>query len=95
MEIIKNLTNTEYRAMEGLSASDIKELLTNPYKFKQGIKRPTSIAQNIGSAIHSLILEPENFERVFIIAYFDRRHMCGKEQAAQADASGKIFLKPS
>ena len=55
MEIIKGLTNEAYRAMDGLSASDIKALLANPYKFKQGIKRPASIAQNIGSAVHSLI----------------------------------------
>lgn len=95
MEIIKDLTNAEYRAMEGLSASDIKALLANPYKFKQGIKRPASIAQNIGSAVHSLILEPKNFERDFIVADFDRRTKSGKEQAEQAEASGKILLKPS
>lgn len=95
MEIIKDLTNEAYRAMEGLSASDIKALLANPYKFKQGIKRPASTAQNLGSAIHSLILEPANFERDFIVADFDRRTKAGKEQAEQAEASGKILLKPS
>ena len=86
MEIIKGLTNEAYRAMDGLSASDIKALLANPYKFKRGIKRPASTAQNIGSAVHSLILEPENFERDFIIADFDRRTKSGKEQAEQAEA---------
>ena len=95
MEIIKGLTNEAYRAMDGLSASDIKAILANPYKFKRGIKRPASTAQNIGSAVHSLILEPENFERDFIIADFDRRTKSGKEQAEQAEASGKILLKPS
>ena len=78
MEIIKDLTSEAYRAMDGLSASDIKALLANPYKFKRGIKRPISTAQNIGSAVHSLILEPENFERDFIIADFDRRTKRGK-----------------
>ena len=35
MEIIKDLTNEAYRAMDGLSASDIKAILANPYKFKE------------------------------------------------------------
>ena len=95
MKIIKDLTNEAYRAMDGLSASDIKEILANPYKFKQGIKRPASTAQNIGSAVHSLILEPENFERDFIIADFNKRTKSGKEASANAEASGKILLKPS
>lgn len=95
MEIIKDLTNEAYRAMEGLSASDIKALLTSPYKFKQGIKKSATASQNIGSAIHSLILEPGNFERDFIVADFDKRTKAGKEQAELAENSGKILLKVS
>lgn len=95
MEIIKNLTNEAYRTMDGLSASDIKALLANPYKFKQGIKNHATASQNIGSAIHSLILEPKNFDRDFIVGDFDKRTKAGKEAAELAEASGKILLKAS
>lgn len=95
MEIIKDLTNEAYRAMEGLSASDIKALLANPYKFKKGIKKASSTVQNLGSAIHSLILEPKNFERDFIVGDFDKRTKEGKAKAYEAELSGKILLKSS
>lgn len=95
MEIVKNLTNEAYRAMEGLSASDIKALLANPYKFKKGIKKASSTAQNLGSAIHSLILEPQFFSRDFLVCDFDKRTKEGKAKAYEAELSGKILLKSS
>lgn len=69
----KNLymTNSEYRKSKGISASDIKQILNEPYLFKLGIKPEFTPAQqakmNLGSAIHSLVIEPQNFERDFLV----------------------------
>ena len=67
MEIIENMPQVEYRSKNGLSASDIKTLLENPHKFKIGFKKQQSDNLSLGSVVHSLILEKENFERDFLI----------------------------
>lgn len=68
MKIEFNLSQKEYREKKDfLSSSDIKTLLTNPYKFKTGFESKKSDNLILGSAVHSLILEPQNFERDFIV----------------------------
>ena len=67
MEIIENMPQVEYRSKKGLSASDIKTLLENPHKFKIGFKKPQSDNLSLGSVVHSLILEKDNFSRDFLI----------------------------
>ena len=67
MEIIENMPQVEYRSKNGLSASDIKTLLENPHKFKIGFKKPQSDNLSLGSVVHSLILEKDNFSRDFLI----------------------------
>ena len=98
MEIVKEMSNSDYRAREGLSSSDIKMLLENPYKYKIGYKKPKSENLALGSAVHSLILEPENFERDFLIMPdLNLRTKEGKEEKAkleyEAESSGKILIK--
>lgn len=67
MEIRDDLTNEQYRVCEGLSSSDLKLLLDNPYKYKMNIKYKESTAFNLGKLVHCLILEPQNLERDFYI----------------------------
>lgn len=98
MEIVKEMSNSDYRAREGLSSSDIKMLLENPYKYKIGYKKPKSENLALGSAVHSLILEPENFKRDFLIMPdLNLRTKEGKEEKAkleyEAESSGKILIK--
>ena len=98
MEIVKEMSNSDYRAREWLSSSDIKMLLENPYKYKIGYKKPKSENLALGSAVHSLILEPENFKRDFLIMPdLNLRTKEGKEEKAkleyEAESSGKILIK--
>lgn len=97
MTINKELTNAQYRQAEGLSASDIKELLANPYLFKIGYKpERTTQAQSrldLGSAIHCLILESSNFERDFaILPERNLRTKEGKESHAKLLANERRTL---
>ena len=62
---IRELTNEEYHACEGISASAIKVLLKCPqifhYKYILGNRDEETKAMRIGTALHTLILEPHLF----------------------------------
>lgn len=64
------LTNKEYRAMDGITATMLKSLLVSPQKYIQAgagisIKKTPSILQ--GLAMHSLLLEPDKFHQEFAV----------------------------
>lgn len=65
---VRDIPQREYRADKRLSASDCKMLLTDPFAFKMGIKDTKTDALRVGSLIHNLVLEPENFNRDFIVS---------------------------
>lgn len=77
-----NLSQKEYRQnKEFLSASDIKILLDNPYKFINPAKETKSDNLILGSVIHSLILEKDNFDKDFLVMpELNLRTKEGKEQ---------------
>lgn len=91
------MTKAEYRSADGISASDIKEILANAYLFKIGYK-PERTAQaqarlDLGSAIHSLILEPNNFNKDFaIMPTLNLRTNDGKAKYAELVANEKRIL---
>ncbi len=62
---IRKLTNEEYHACEGLSASAIKVLLKCPkifhHQYIMGNRGEETKAMRIGTALHTLILEPHLF----------------------------------
>lgn len=68
LKIYENLSQKEYRSnREFLSASDVKTLLDNPYKYLNPQNETKSDNLTLGSVVHSLILEKENFKRDFLI----------------------------
>ena len=77
------MSNEDYHAKrEFLSASSIKTLLKNPYEFLHPI-RIESKAFSIGSATHSLILEPQKFNDEFVVAPdINKRTKAGREEFA-------------
>lgn len=78
------MSEREYRAKPFISSSDIRNILENPYFFKNGIKKEETESLLLGRAIHSLILEPENFNRDFLLKpKFDLRKNADKEAWAQ------------
>jgi exodeoxyribonuclease VIII len=77
-----DMPNEEYHSYrEYISASQIKDLLKNPYLFFHPQPQEHKYVFDIGSAIHSLILEPENFDNEFAVApKVDKRTTKGKQE---------------
>jgi hypothetical protein len=63
-----NSLDSDYRAMEGLNASFLKEVLRTPAHakwLKENPKKPTD-AMRRGTIYHSAILEPEDYKKRFL-----------------------------
>lgn len=94
MNLVK-MNEREYHAHHALGSSDIKQLLTNPHGFRQ--EKPTSKALELGSLVHKLILEPQEFESAYyVLDNIDRRTKEGKERyikaLAEAEAENKEII---
>lgn len=77
---MKKLTNTAYHATSGISASQVKLLLDNPYRFLHNESKAQTQDMLLGSVIHKLILEPEHFDDEYAVSpKFDARTKKGKE----------------
>lgn len=96
------MTNKEYHAHKAISKSDIDLFLQSPKKFalkKAGkLSHDDSPALLLGSAVHKLVLEPNDFESEFIVEpKIDKRSKDGK--VAYSDflelAFGKNILSPT
>jgi exodeoxyribonuclease VIII len=76
-----DMPNKEYHShRDYISASQIKDLLKNPYLFFHPQPQEDKYVFNIGSAIHCLILEPHKFNDEFAVApKCDKRTSKGKE----------------
>lgn len=75
------ISNAEYRAMEGLSSTDIKAMAKSMAHFKYQQENPREDTPSLlfGRAYHKYCLEPDTFFEEFIIApYVDRRTKEGK-----------------
>lgn len=86
-QIINKMSNAEYHAHTAFSSSQLKDILRSPAHFhikniaKTEAKESTS-SMDFGTLVHTLFLEPENFDAEFVIApKFDRRTKAGKEEA--------------
>lgn len=90
------MTNEEYHSRPELSASQIKQILSNPHLYATGFKQPQSDAMALGSAIHSLVLEPHKFNDEFaVLPELNLRTNEGKAAKLlfESQAQGKTVLK--
>jgi len=97
MEIIKNLSASDYHKIEALSASSAKLLLKSPAHYLSNLANPRepTAAMRLGTLCHTLVFEPDSFKKEFaIMPKVDKRTKIGKEAAAQFedDNAGKIVL---
>lgn len=93
------ITNEEYRSAEGISRSQLAILINKtPFHFKyakEAEKDFDSPALIFGRAAHKIILEPDTFEKEFVIApYVDRRTKVGRDiwDAFTEDNKGKDII---
>ena len=77
------MTEKEYRALDGISRSELWRLRESPEKFKwfQEHPEPPTPALTFGAAAHKLLLDPNTFNDEFaVLPECDRRTKAGKEQ---------------
>lgn len=70
------MTNAEYHADPAISKSDLDLINRSPsyYKYVKGNPRVQTAAMLLGSAVHKLVLEPEDFGEEYAVAPLaDRR----------------------
>lgn len=92
MEIEQNklikLSDEEYFGIDALNFSTLKAMYKSAKSFQYEKNNPTppSQAQTFGSAVHTYLLDPEEFEKQFFLhdGKIDRRTKEGKEVVEQA-----------
>lgn len=96
----KNLTNDEYHGSFGTSSSALKKLVTRTpahLAYSQAHPMEQTDAMALGTAVHTLILEPEKAKsEILVLPDINRRTNAGKEEYAQflQYAEGKTVLTP-
>jgi len=61
---LPDMSNEEYRKIDAISASDLKEMNESIDRFvkKDKLIRPESTAMDVGTALHEALLEPDKFK---------------------------------
>lgn len=89
---IHTLTNDEYQASAGASKSKLWKLYkTTPFHARFSDDAETE-AQKFGTASHTAVLEPNNFEPTYVRGPADRRGNKWTAACEIAQAAGKICL---
>lgn len=83
-----DISNEDYHAGAGVSKSQLDDILVNPAIFRWRQSAPVDTeklkALDMGTALHCLLLEPDEFDKRFIVApEFNRRTTAGKEEEKQ------------
>lgn len=90
------MTNEEYHSRSELSKSDLDLLAKSPFHLKnKELFKIESQAFNLGSAVHKLVLEKEDFEKEFTVSpAIDKRTKVGKEMWKEfvVNSDGKTVL---
>lgn len=99
--IYSDISNAAYHAGEGISKSNLDMLDKAPALLQWSRTAPEDDgkkdALNLGTAMHTMLLEPEKFTDQFVIEpAINRRTNAGKQQAeeflAAAKASGRMII---
>lgn len=80
---VEGLDDVVYRNAEGISQSDIKTLITEPYKFFHNIVSEPSDSMIEGTLLHLLICEPHKLHDKFFITDCARVTKEIKEEAGE------------
>lgn len=100
MPIIENMPNSLYQASEGISKSGLDLIARSPAHYRYAAKREPSRAMEIGTAIHTAILEPDRFASDYMIlrdvtartasAYKDAVKQFGSERVLTGPEADKV-----
>ena len=91
------ISNAEYHARPEISKSQLDMIRDAPYKFKNAhLYRKEGAQFVMGSAFHTMVLEPELFNSEYVVApSLELRTKAGKEAMAEftASAGSRAILK--
>lgn len=93
------ISNKEYRALEGISSTDLKQLSKSPAHYKYWKEHPEemeTLSLLLGRAIHKYVLEKDDFFSEFAVSpKCDRRTKAGQAQwlLFEDQNEGKSLLK--
>lgn len=95
MPIIENMSNTDYHASEGISKTGLDLIARSPAHFRYAAKKEATRSMEIGTAIHTAILEPERFASEYMLLrdVTDRRASAYK-QAVEVYGSERVLTGP-
>jgi len=97
MKKIKNMLAKKYHSVKALSSSGISTLITGTAsKFKLRFidnLQEDKACYKLGSAFHTFVLEPDNFDNEFLVTDLDARTKAFKELSV--DTPDKTILKQS
>lgn len=96
MAVIKDLSMKAYGEIAALRSSDLKTFAISPAHYKHSKSKPQEDNTNLamGSAVHTLILEPDKFEGEFAV-YRAHKTRCQAYYAVASSNPSKIFLLQS
>lgn len=91
-----SIPETEYRALDAISQSNLKEILRSPSHYKARLSAPhdPTPAMILGTAIHTMILEPDLVEKSIVVAPKFGRSKGDLEakELFHVEHSGKLIL---
>ena len=95
--IYPGVPDSEYHAVAAISKSRIDLLRRSPAHLWASFITPReeTDAMRLGKLLHCLVLEPDLYERRYIVVDASRATKAGKAAVAEAGASGLTPLKPS
>src|SRR5690625_4787601 len=65
---IANMPNSVYHSTpEGISSSGLKQMLRSPAHYKFQASTPPTRAMEIGTSIHTALLEPDRFAHEYVL----------------------------
>lgn len=94
----QDMPNELYHGSQGTSSSQLKKLVTQtPAHLKASWSEPSKStpAMAMGTAVHSLVLEPEKFgDDVIVSPVFNKRTKAGKSEfeAFEREAAGRTII---
>jgi len=84
----ENMPNDSYHNSNGISKSGLDLIDRSPAHYKWPKKRSSTRNMEVGTAIHAAILEPERFDKEYVLVDCDKRNVKEYKEAVKANPLG-------